>query len=106
MSVFGHMVEALVAAKSHPTSTLPTRTEPLGVDQYPITVQTVYRPVGAPAAMLRALGERKQMTSGELAKVCGLEAKQIGSVLRPALRYGLVKFVVSGDKRHWEWTGP
>ena len=95
MDPFGSLIGQLPAQRK----TAP-RNEAIEVEY---TVTRIYRPRGKTLAMIRALRARGEpMTSAELGAACGVEPKQVPSLLAMPLRLDIVTLDYSELPMKWE----
>lgn len=91
---------SLISQLPVPRKTAPHCDETIEVEY---TVTRIYRPRGKTLAMIRALrSSASPMTSAELGAACGVEPKQVPSLLAMPLRLDIVTLDYSELPMKWE----
>lgn len=75
----------------------PSRLDPLSITY---TVERTYTPEGRTREMLAFLRERGSATTREIAAAGGIDARQVWTMMRPAMHAGAVRYV---GEAVWEW---
>lgn len=92
MNALAHLVQQTLNPPRRPA-----RTDPLSITY---TVQRTYTPAGRTREILAFLRERGSATTREIAAAGGIDARQVGTMMRAALNAGAVRHV---GEAVWEW---